>query len=141
MVQVNYRKSKVVGLEDETPVSVEAPFEEKIIITQKIHFEFNRWNIRPISFPILDDVVEVLKRNPQIKKVRIEGHTDWIGSDAYNIRLSDRRAESVRTYLIQKGVESDRLISEGFGESRPVADNNTTEGRAKNRRTEFTVVE
>lgn len=141
LAQLRYKKTKVVELEgDESPVEVEAPYEEKIIITQKIHFEFNRWNIRPVSFPILDDVVEVLRLNPQIKKMRVEGHTDWIGSDEYNQRLSMRRANSVRDYLTQKGVSADRLVAEGYGESRPVADNNTDLGRAKNRRTEFTVV-
>lgn len=141
LAQVNYRKSKVVELEEPGREVVEAPFEEKIVITQKIHFEFDRWVIRPISFPILDDVVAVLNKNPQIRRVRVEGHTDWIGSDAYNLRLSQRRANSVRDFLIKKGVDPVRLVTEGFGESRPIADNNTTLGRAKNRRTEFTVVD
>ena len=141
MTEFSFKKTKVVELEEggETTVEVEAPFEEKIVIMQKIHFEFNKWVIRPVSFSILDDVVEVLKKNPQIKKIKVEGHTDSIGSDAYNMRLSLRRANSVREYLIQKGIEADRLIAAGYGESRPIADNNTTLGRAKNRRTEFTV--
>lgn len=143
LTQLRFKKTKVVELSDETeaPVEVDAPFEEKIAIIQKIHFEFNRWNIRPVSFPILDDVVAVLQQNTQIKKIRIEGHTDWIGSDGYNERLSMKRANSVRDYLIQKGIAADRLSAEGLGESRPIADNNTDLGRAKNRRTEFTVVE
>lgn len=123
------------------PVSVEAQVEEKIIITQKIHFEFDRSVIRSISFPILDDVASLLQRNPQIGKVRVEGHTDWIGSDAYNQRLSEARAKSVRNYLIQKGIEPARLEAVGYGESKPIADNNTVQGRARNRRTEFTVVQ
>ena len=143
LMQLRFKKTKVVELSEETeaPVEVEAPFEEKIAIIQKIHFEFNRWNIRPVSFPILDDVVAVLQQNPQIKKIRIEGHTDWIGSDEYNMKLSVKRANSVRDYLIQKGIAADRLVAEGFGESQPIGDNNTDLGRAKNRRTEFTVVE
>lgn len=141
MAQVNYRKTKVVELEEPAPEAVEAPFEEKIVITQKIHFEFDRWVIRPISFPILNDVVEVLNRNPQIRQVRVEGHTDWLGSDAYNQKLSHRRANSVRDYLVKKGIDPSRLATEGYGESRPIADNNTTIGRAKNRRTEFTVLQ
>lgn len=143
MAQVAYRNTKVVELEDETlsPVSVEAPYEEKIIIMQKIHFAFNKWDIRPVSYPILDDIVRVLEQNPQIRRLRIEGHTDWIGSDEYNMRLSQRRAESVRHYLIKKGISPDRLTAVGYGESRPVADNNTDEGRARNRRTEFTVLD
>lgn len=140
LAQINYRKSKVVELDEGVRVE-QQPFEEKIIIIQKIHFEFNKSNIRPISFPILDDVVGVLNQNPQISMVRIEGHTDWIGSDAYNAKLSMRRAQAVRQYLLNKGISSGRLTAEGFGESRPVADNNTTLGRAKNRRTEFVVFE
>jgi outer membrane protein OmpA-like peptidoglycan-associated protein len=108
---------------------------------QKIHFEFDRSTIRPISYPILDDVADLLMRNPQIHHVRIEGHTDWIGSDAYNMGLSQRRADSVRTYLINKGIDPSRLIAVGYGETRPIADNNTVLGRAKNRRVEFTVLD
>lgn len=143
MGQVRYKKTKVVelGEDEEAPVEVDAPYEEKIVITQRIHFEFNRSEIRAISFPILDDVVAVLQQNVQIKKMRVEGHTDAIGSDEYNMRLSLKRANAVRDYLIGKGIEADRLVAMGVGESRPVADNNTTLGRAKNRRTEFTVVE
>ena len=139
LLGINYRKPKVVEIPP--PVEVEVVAEEKIIITQKIHFEFDKSTIRPISYPILDDVAHLLQINPQIKKIRVEGHTDWIGSDAYNQLLSERRANSVREYLIAKGIAPNRLIAVGYGESRPIADNNTTKGRAKNRRTEFTVIE
>lgn len=135
---VNYRR--VHEPAPPPPVAVEAAVEEKIVITQKIHFEFDRAVIRPISYPILDDVAYLLQRNPQIRLIRVEGHTDWIGSDAYNQQLSERRANAVRNYLIQKGIEPDRLVAVGYGESRPIADNNTVQGRARNRRTEFTVV-
>ncbi len=123
------------------PVSVDAQIEERIVITQKIHFEFNKSVIRPISYPILDDVVRLLQLNPQIRLVRVEGHTDWIGSDAANQRLSQRRAETVRNYLVKKGVDASRLDAVGYGELRPVADNNTAKGRARNRRTDFVVVQ
>lgn len=141
LLGVNYRKPKIVSLGIPEGSVVEAKVEEKIIITQKIHFEFNRAVVRPISYPILDDVAELLQRNPQIRRVQVEGHTDWIGSDAYNQRLSQRRAEVVVDYLTRKGVDRNRLVPVGYGESRPVADNNATAGRAQNRRTEFTVVE
>lgn len=134
---VNYRRIHTPP--PPPPVFVDANVEEKIIITQKIHFEFAMAVIRPISYPILDDVAELLRRNPQILKVRVEGHTDWIGSDAYNQRLSEKRAGAVRTYLITKGIEPSRLEAVGYGESRPIADNNTVQGRARNRRTEFKV--
>lgn len=136
---VNYRRDYVPP--PPPPVAVEVKAEEKIVITQKIHFEFDRATIRPISYPILNDVADLLTRNPQIHHIRIEGHTDWIGSDAYNMRLSQNRADSVRTYLINKGIEPGRLVAVGYGETRPIADNNTVLGRAKNRRVEFTVLD
>jgi outer membrane protein OmpA-like peptidoglycan-associated protein len=139
---VNFRKPRIVELPPPPPpAEVEAKVTEKIIITQKIHFEFNKSNIRPISFPILDDVVELLNKNPSIKKVEVGGHCDWIGSDAYNQRLSEARSRAVVKYLTDKGIAADRLMAKGYGESVPIADNNTTEGRAKNRRVEFTVLE
>jgi len=139
LVGVNYRREYQPP--PPPPVAVEVKAEEKIVITQKIHFEFDRDKIRPISYPILDDVASLLERNPQINHLRIEGHTDWIGSDAYNQNLSQRRANSVRKYLIDKGISPDRLVAVGYGETRPVADNNTVLGRAKNRRVEFTVLD
>ncbi|MDO8494189.1 MAG: OmpA family protein [Deltaproteobacteria bacterium] len=144
MAQAMYRLSNVVELEDEEVeevVEVEAPFEEKIVITQRIHFEFGYYRVRDVSTAIIDDVAEVMRRNPQVTKVRIEGHTDDVGSDIYNQKLSQRRAEAVREYMIGKGIEPHRLQAVGYGESRPVADNETLLGRAKNRRTEFTVVD
>lgn len=137
LLGINYRRIHEPA--PPPPVAVEAVIEEKIIITQKIHFEFGRANIRPISYPIVDDVADLLRRNPQIRRVRVEGHTDWIGGDAANQRLSESRARAVRDYLIQKGIEPDRLEAVGFGETRPIADNNSVQGRARNRRTEFTV--
>ncbi|HPQ80683.1 MAG TPA: OmpA family protein [bacterium] len=139
LLGVNYRR--IHEPPPPPPVQVDAIVEEKIIITQKIHFEFDRAVIRPVSYPIVDDVADLLRRNPQIRRVRVEGHTDWIGSDAYNQKLSENRARAVRDYLIQKGVEPSRLEAVGYGESRPVADNNTVQGRARNRRTEFTVLQ
>jgi outer membrane protein OmpA-like peptidoglycan-associated protein len=120
------------------PPKIEA---KKIVIDQKIHFDFDKSVIKKESYGILDDVASILKSHPQIKKVRVEGHTDSIGSDAYNQKLSERRANSVRDYLISKGIDGSRLEAVGYGESRPIADNKTAEGRAQNRRTEFNVVE
>lgn len=136
----------VLGVTYPTPkiVTVNSPevrIEEKIVITQKIHFAFNSAAIRPISYPILDDVISILMSNPHLARVQVEGHTDFIGGDAYNQRLSQQRANSVVQYLLNKGIGRERLIPMGFGESRPIADNNTDEGRAKNRRTEFTILQ
>ena len=136
---INYRRVREPP--PPPPVKVEAAVEEKIVITQKIHFEFDRAVIRPISYPILNDIAYLLQRNLQIGLVRVEGHTDWIGPDAYNQGLSERRAGVLRDYLIQKGIDPDRLVAVGFGEFRPIADNATIKGRARNRRTEFTVID
>ncbi len=114
---------------------------KKITIDQMIHFDFDKSNIKKDSYGILNDVASILKANPQIKKIRIEGHTDAIGTDAYNMKLSQRRANSVRDYLTQQGISADRLEAVGYGKSRPIAPNNTAAGRAQNRRVEFNVIE
>lgn len=142
---VSYLKPRRVEL----PIPPPPPQEEalakvekkKIVITKRIHFEFDKAVIRPISFRILDAVVDILKTNSDIRKVRVEGHCDYKGSDAYNMRLSQRRANAVRDYLMAHGVEADRLVAVGYGESRPIATNETAEGRARNRRVEFTILE
>ena len=115
--------------------------EKRIVIDEKIHFEFDKATIRPESYPVLDAVVSVMQDHPDIKKVEVAGYTDSVGSDAYNERLSERRSKSVEAYLEQHGVESDRLVSKGYGESDPIATNETAEGRAMNRRTEFRILE
>jgi len=89
-----------------------------------------------VSFPLLNEVAQALTDNPTIH-VRIEGHTDSRGSDKFNLKLSKGRAKSVMTYLINKGISTDRMESEGYGESQPIADNRTAAGRAENRRVEF----
>jgi OOP family OmpA-OmpF porin len=135
---VNYRRPKKLP---PLPPDEQIVVEEKIVITQRIHFEFDKAVIRPVSYPVLNDVALLLQQNPQIGLVRVEGHTDWIGNDEYNQNLSERRANAVRDHLTANGIWPDRLTAIGFGESRPIADNNTVEGRARNRRTEFTVVQ
>lgn len=82
---------------------------------------------------MLDEVAADLKKYPQLQ-VELQGHTDSIGSDAFNLRLSDQRAQSVREYLLSKGVGTRQLEAKGYGESQPVADNKTDTGRAENRR-------
>ena len=120
------------------PPRVEA---KKIVIDQMVHFDFNKYNIKSDSYAILDDVANVLQKNPQVKKVKVEGHTDWIGSDSYNMKLSQRRADSVVDYLVKKGVSPSRLEAAGYGKTRPIATNKTAAGRAQNRRVEFNVTE
>ena len=140
---ISYTKPRVVDLPPPPPepVPIVRVEEKKIVITQKIHFEFDKAVIRPISFHILDAVVDVLKRHPEIQKVQIEGHTDAVGSDEYNQRLSERRAKAVVAYLVQHGVSQSRLTAKGMGESVPIDTNDTALGRARNRRTEFTILQ
>lgn len=114
---------------------------DRIIITEQVHFETAKATIKRESYDILDAVVKVLNENQQIVKIRIEGHTDDRGSDEYNLKLSDERAASVMKYLTDKGVAEGRLESVGYGETRPIKDNETAEGRASNRRVEFTILE
>ena len=114
---------------------------DKIEILDKVYFDFNKATIKPVSFDILNQVAQVLKGNPQLVRIRIEGHTDSKGNDAYNKKLSQARAESVRNYLVAKGIDSNRLVPAGFGEEQPVATNTTNDGRSENRRVEFVILE
>lgn len=143
VLDISYTKPRVVDLPPPPPpapppVVKVAP--RKIVITQKIHFEFDKARIRPISFHILDAVVDVMQRNPQITLVEVQGHTDAVGTDEYNARLSDRRSKSVVEYLVSHGVDRSRLAARGFGESQPIDTNDTPLGRARNRRTEFSII-
>jgi outer membrane protein OmpA-like peptidoglycan-associated protein len=108
----------------------------EVKITQQIHFEYNKDKIRPESFPILDAVVEVLGKNPDIK-LEVQGHTDNRGGAVYNKSLSNRRAASVKMYLVSHGVTPERLTSLGYGFDRPIVDNSTEQNRALNRRVQF----
>ncbi|HPB26243.1 MAG TPA: OmpA family protein, partial [Bacteroidales bacterium] len=105
---------------------------------QGIEFETGKDIIRPVSFPILNNVVKIMKENKEYNLL-INGHTDNVGDDQSNMTLSQKRAAAVMAYLVNKGVEKERMKSFGFGETKPVADNNTAAGRAKNRRVEFVV--
>ncbi len=111
-----------------------------IKITEKIQFAFDSAQIKPESFGLLDEIVQVFGENPQIEKVRIEGHTDTTGAAEYNRKLSRSRAESVRAYIIAKGVAKGRLVAEGYGPDKPIADNSTPEGQEQNRRVEFNIL-
>lgn len=121
------RKAKLVG--------------KKIEISEKVMFEFDKATIKPESHGLLNDVASVIKENPQVKKVSIEGHTDSDGSNDYNKKLSQQRADAVKKFLVDAGIVETRLESVGFGEEKPIAENNTDEGKEKNRRVEFNVVD
>jgi OOP family OmpA-OmpF porin len=113
----------------------------EIEILQQVQFETGSARIKQESFGILDEVVALLKANPDIALLSIEGHTDNRGSDQLNDKLSKDRAKSCLDYLVQKGIAKNRLASDGFGPTKPIADNNTPDGRQKNRRTEFKIKE
>jgi outer membrane protein OmpA-like peptidoglycan-associated protein len=91
------------------------------------------------SNAFLNNIVKILNENPDLK-AKIEGHTDNAGDDAKNMTLSANRAEAVKTYLVNKGISADRITTEGFGETMPIADNTTSAGRTKNRRVEIKVM-
>jgi OOP family OmpA-OmpF porin len=104
-----------------------------------VMYDFNSAEIKSEAFPMLDEAVLILKKNPEMK-VEIDGHTDNIGSAAYNMNLSERRAKSIMKYFVDKGVAAERLTTKGFGFTKPAASNDTKQGRAKNRRVELTPV-
>jgi OOP family OmpA-OmpF porin len=128
-----------VAEEEVAPVVVETVVAEKIVL-RGVNFDFDKSEIRPDAAVILDEAVSILSGKPDTQ-VRVEGHTCSMGPDAYNQGLSERRAASVRRYLVDHGIVGSRLTSVGFGESSPIATNDTREGRALNRRVELQVLE
>lgn len=115
---------------------------ERIEVNETIQFEYNKAVIRPESDDLMAEIAGVINDHPEIRKLRIEGHTDNVGSKKFNMKLSLRRAEAVRDYLVNKGnVDASRLDVAGFGFDRPIASNDTEEGRAKNRRVAFEITE
>jgi outer membrane protein OmpA-like peptidoglycan-associated protein len=112
----------------------------KLEILDKIYFETGKAIIKPISFPILDAITATLKGNPQILLLEVQGHADERGDDDYNMRLTEDRAAAVKTYLVQHGVEPDRLQSHGYGETKPVCPQHNETCWSKNRRVEFVIL-
>ena len=111
----------------------------EIQLLEPIQFDTAKSTIKPVSLPILDEVVALMNSRKDLK-VGVYGHTDSVGSDEMNLQLSKDRAASCVRYLVGKGIPASRLQSEGFGETKPITTNETPEGRAKNRRTEFKVI-
>jgi outer membrane protein OmpA-like peptidoglycan-associated protein len=115
---------------------------DRIELRQQLRFKTKSARIVGIdSFAVIAEMAQVLRDTPQIKKLRIEGHTDSVGNDAANLKLSQSRADAVRDALIKSGIDPSRLEAIGFGETRPIASNSSATGRAENRRTEFNIVE
>lgn len=109
----------------------------KKLVLEGLQFDPNRGELLPVSFPELDRAAATLKNKWGVTRVEIGGHTDGRGTDAHNLALSQRRAETVRAYLIAQGLSPDRLIARGYGKTQPVAENATEAGRARNRRVEL----
>ena len=123
----------------EAPKPPPAPVAQKVTLAADVLFDFDKSVIKPDGKNRLDDLSQKI-RGISLEVVIAIGHADWIGSDAYNQKLSVRRAESVKAYLVSKGVEPNRIYTEGKGEKQPVASNKTKDGRAKNRRVEIEVI-
>lgn len=120
---------------------IDAPKQFQSVIAKaydNLTFKTGSAEITKASYPFLDDIATYMKANPSFSLL-IVGHTDSQGDEAYNQRLSEDRAESVKSYLVKKGVGEISITAEGKGESEPIADNNTAEGREKNRRVVFSV--
>ncbi len=124
--------------EEPSRVVVEKNF---IRINDVIYFDTNKTTIQERSFELVDEIAKVVNENPQILRIRIEGHTDDVGGDMQNFKLSQGRAKAVLDYLVSRGVDPARLQSAGFGESMPLVANDSDENRAKNRRVEFVIVD
>jgi OOP family OmpA-OmpF porin len=105
-----------------------------------MYFDVNKWEIKKEDYPTLQKLYMSFIKNPKFK-IEIGGHTDNVGDEENNHRLSQRRADAIKQYLIQKGISEDRIATKGYGEKGPVASNDTELGRAKNRRTEIKVIE
>ncbi len=135
-----------------TPPVVEAPPPEpqkrvevrdnQIVINEKVQFEYDSAKILEVSHSLLDEVAKVIKEHPQIKRIEVQGHASAEGSDDYNMKLSDKRAKAVMKYLTGKaGIDKAMLQAKGLGETVPIADNETEDGKEKNRRVEFHILE
>jgi outer membrane protein OmpA-like peptidoglycan-associated protein len=128
------------------PAPAPVPEPPKVVLTEKrielgaqVFFDSSKDTIQERSFPLLDEVGKVLAENPQVKRVSIDGHTDASGDATRNQKLSERRAAAVKVYLVRKGISPDRLEAHGYGQTRPIARNDSPENKAKNRRVEFLV--
>jgi outer membrane protein OmpA-like peptidoglycan-associated protein len=118
----------------------EATGAAKIDIKEKVFFDTGKSTIQPRSFPLLDDVAKLIVANPKTGTIAVEGHTDDRGPAELNRTLSQARADAVKAYLVEKGVDAARLEAKGFGPDRPAEPNTTAKGREANRRVEFVIL-
>jgi OOP family OmpA-OmpF porin len=115
--------------------------ETEVIILEQVQFDTGKATIKKVSDPLLDNVFQVLKDNPQLLKLEVQGHTDSKGLKGANQVLSQNRADAVKKALIKRGIDAKRLTSKGYGQDKPIASNDTEEGRTQNRRVQFTITE
>ncbi len=121
------------------PPAPPKPVVEKVSLKGDTLFDFDKSVVKPEGKQVLDRLVDQA-RDLQLEVIVAVGHADWVGTDAYNQKLSERRAAAVKAYLVSKGIAANKVYTEGKGEKLPVADNKTADGRAKNRRVEVEVV-
>jgi outer membrane protein OmpA-like peptidoglycan-associated protein len=120
------------------PVQTEAPKADSLIVLSEFLFEVNSFKLKPELFPELDSLADFMKANPTTK-IEISGHTDASGNESHNLRLSENRADAVGEYIVDKGIATSRVTFNGYGSSRPIAPNNTEQGKRKNRRVEILI--
>ena len=119
------------------PAPPPPPVKKHIELSADTYFDFNKAKLKPAGEEKVEEVVQTMKQHPEVRAT-VEGHTDSVGSEAYNQRLSERRANAVRDYLVAHGIDASRITTRGYGKTKPIASNKTAEGRAKNRRVEIT---
>jgi OOP family OmpA-OmpF porin len=127
-------------VEAKAPPRVEVR-DNKIEIHEKIQFDLDKATIKPESFSLMNEIGDVISKNPQIKSIRIEGYASSEGDAKHNKQLSDARAKAVMKYLVDHKVPAGELQAIGYGIEHPIADNATEDGREKNRRVEFTILD
>ena len=130
------------GCPDDAPTRARVDeLSRTIVITEKVFFETGRARIEAKSDALLDEIARLLVSRTDLRKVRVSGYTDSLGSDRSNLRLSRDRAVAVRAALVARGVAAERIEAQGYGEANPVASNATAEGREQNRRVEFHILD
>lgn len=141
----SYNVLKIPGLTGnayyKNPFKVNIKFQpSKTFVLEDCNFETGKANLEPESYKVLDELVAFLTRKEEVK-IEVGGHTDNVGKPAANLKLSMERANAVKDYLIAKGIKEERLTAKGYGQTEPIADNKTEEGRATNRRTEVKILD
>lgn len=129
----------VEGIYNEAEIQIQIAHSETVFRLDDVHFDTGKSTLRPGSYPALDELVEILKLKPKMV-IEVAGHTDNVGDDASNRKLSQNRAEVVRAYLLKKGIDPGRINAQGYGESEPIASNVSANGRQQNRRTEVRIL-